>query len=230
MMKKIVFILFFSFIFCIPMFSQSTLETEDVQLIEYKDSINKEYEILDTKLEVCKESFDRVNTTYQWSLSIILTVILAFLGITGYNYHKNYMADLQKIKDELEQNYQKKIEELLQKNSKSISDKTELLEHRLKQELLQQRYDFLSYKFEHETHEKIKLTLTLKILTTLSETNWGYSDWMFNDYMDYIKGCCSKGVYFDHSEVDEVKQMLSKLPERLKSEKEILQTIIKYEK
>ncbi|WP_288506644.1 hypothetical protein [uncultured Treponema sp.] len=41
---------------------------------------------------------------------------------------------------------------------------------------------------------------------------------------------CSKGIYFDHSEVDDVKEMLSKLPERLKVEKEILQTIIKYEK
>ena len=82
-------------------------------------NVSNNYEILETKLESCKESFDRVNTTYQWSIGIMLTAILAFLGITGYNYHKNYKADLQKIRDELEHNYQQKVDELLQKNSKS---------------------------------------------------------------------------------------------------------------
>lgn len=229
-MKKTVLILLFSCLCCFPMISQNIEENTDSQLTEYKQTNNKDYEILDAKLEACKESFDRINTTYHWSFGIIFTVIATFLGLTGYNYHKNYKSELKKIREELEQEYQKKVEELLQKNSKSISDKTELLEHRLKQDLLQQRYELLSFKFEHEPIEKIKLTLALKILNTLSEANWGYSDWMFNDYMDFIKDCCLKGVYFDHSEVDDVKEMLAMLPERFNTEKEKLQAVINYEK
>ena len=229
MKKTILIILLFCAIFQ-NSFSQENSEPKKEQTITSENTDNSNYLLLETKLDSCKDSFDRVNTTYQWSIGILLTAVLAFLGITGYNYHKNFKADLQKIKEELEQDYQNKVNELLQKNSKLITDKTELIEHRLKQELLQQRYDFLAYKFEHEQIDKIKLSLTLKILNTLSEANWGYSDWIFNDYFDYIKKCCTDGIYFDHSEVDDVKEMLAKLPERLKSEKEELQTIIKYEK
>ena len=186
--------------------------------------------ILNSKIEAYKDSFDRVNTTYQWLIGILITVFIAFVGIKGFNYHKNSKADLKKIKDELEQDYKNKIDELIQKNSKSISDKTELIEHRLKQELLQQRFDFLSYEFQHETSERIKLSISLKILNTLSEANWGYSDWLFKDYLDFIKDCCLKGIFFDYSEVDDVKEMFSKLPARLDSEKEKLQLIIQYEK
>ena len=225
---------FIIFLFCCALF-QSVFPQEDSELknekiITIENTDNLDYSLLEVKLDSCKESFDRVNTSYQWSIGILLTAVLAFLGITGYNYHKNYKADLQKIKDELEQDYQNKINELLQKNSKSISDKTELLEHRLTQDLLQQKYDFLSYKFEHETIEKMKLSLALKILNTLSEANWGYFDWIFNDYFEFIKKSCTNGIYFDHSEVDDVKEMLAKLPERFKVEKEELQLIIKYEK
>ena len=229
-MKKTFLIVFLCCALFQNAFSQENSESKNEQLMITENTDNSNYSLLEVKLDSCKDSFDRVNTTYQWSIGILLTAVLAFLGITGYNYHKNYKADLQKIKEELEQDYQNKINELLQKNSKSISDKTELLEHRLKQELLQQRYDFLAYKFEHEQLEKIKLSLALKILNTLAEANWGYSDWIFNDYFDYIKKCCTNGIYFDHSEVDDVKEMLAKLPERLKSEKEELQAIIKYEK
>lgn len=229
-MKKIILILILNCVLCISLFSQENINlATDIQKTE-SINVNNNYEILETKLESCKESFDRVNTTYQWSIGIMLTAILAFLGITSYNYHKNYKADLQKIRDELEHNYQQKVDELLQKNSKSISDKTNLLEHRLKQELLKLQYDFYSYKFNHETNERIKLTLSLNILNTLSESNWGFSDWLFNDYMQYIKECCLKGILFDHSEVDDVKDMLSKLPDRLNPEKEKLQAVINYEK
>lgn len=229
-MKKTILILILNCVLCISFFSQENINfAEDIQKTE-STNVSNNYEILETKLESCKESFDRVNTTYQWLLGIILTVILAFLGITGYNYHKNYKTDLQKIKDELDQNYQQKVEELLQKNTKSISDKTNLIEHRLKQELLKLQYVFYTYKFKNETNERIKLSLSLNILNTLSESNWGYSDWMFNDYFDYIKDCCSKGIFFDHSEVDDVKDMLSKLPDRFKSENEKLQAVINYEK
>lgn len=232
MRKTIIIVLFCCALFQ-NVFSQDNPEPKNEQTITTEDtdnSTNSDYSLLEVKLDSCKESFDRVNTTYQWSIGILLTAVLAFLGITGYNYHKNYKTDLQKIKDDLEQDYQNKINELLQKNSKSISDKTDLLENRLKQELLQQRYDFLTYKFEHEKLDKIKLSIALKILNTLSEANWGYSDWIFNDYFDFIKKCSAKGIYFDHSEVDDVKEMLSKLPERLKSEKEEILSIIKYEK
>lgn len=229
-MKKTILIFILNCVLCISFFSQENINfAEDIQKTEFTN-VSNNYEILETKLESCKESFDKVNTTYQWSLGIILTVILAFLGITGYNYHKNYKTDLQKIKDELDQNYQQKVEELLQKNTKSISDKTNLIEHKLKQELLKLQYEFYTYKFKNETNERIKLSLSLNILNTLSESNWGYSDWMFNDYFDYIKDCCSKGIFFDHSEVDDVKDMFSNLPDRFNSEKEKLQSVINYEK
>ncbi len=229
-MKKTILILILNCVLCTSFFSQENINfAEDIQKTG-STNVSNNYEILETKLESCKESFDRVNTTYQWSLGIILTVILAFLGITGYNYHKNYKTDLQKIKDELDQNYQQKVEELLQKNTKSISDKTNLIEHRLKQELLKLQYEFYTYKFKNETNERIKLSLSLNILNTLSESSWGYSDWMFNDYFDYIKDCCSKGIFFDHSEVDDVKDMFSNLPDRFNSEKEKLQSVINYEK
>lgn len=67
-------------------------------------------------------------------------------------------------------------------------------------------------------------------MNTLSEVNWGYSDWIFNIYIKYIKDSCSKGILFDYSEVDEVNEMLCKLPDRFNGEKEKLQSIIRYEK
>ena len=228
-MKKLHLILLFISIFWIPVFAQNyTDDVIGVQITESKCENN--YEILEAKLEACKDSFDRGNTTYLAALGIMVTAIFAFLGITGYNYHKNYKAELNKIKGELEQEYQNKIDELLQQNSKNISDKTEFIEHRLKQELLEQRYNFLSFKFEQESNKRIKLSLSLKILNTLSESNWGYSDWMFSNYIDYIKDCCSKGIFFDNKEVDEVNEMLAKLPERFCEEKKKLQSIIQYDK
>lgn len=226
--KQLLFLLLY-LIFWLPVFSlNNTEETEGIQIAESNSDNN--YEILEAKLEACEKSFDRVNNTYLAALGIIITSIFAFLGITGYNYHKNYKAELTKIKGELEQEYQNKIDELLQKNSKIISDKTECIEHNLKQELLSQRYDLLVYKFEQESNERIKLSLSLKILNTLSEANWGYSDWIFNIYIEYIKDSCSKGILFDYSEVDEVNEMLCKLPDRFNGEKEKLQSIIRYEK
>lgn len=230
MKKKLLLIILFNSILLTPIFSQNSPEEMiGVQITESKKEINN-YEILDVKLEACKDSFDRVNSTYLAVLGIIITAIITFLGITGYNYHKNYKAELNKIKNELEQDYQNKINELLQQNSKTISDKTGFIEHRLRQELLEQRYDFLSYKFEQETNKRIKLSMSLKILNILSDANWGYSDWMFNDYINYIKDCCSDNILFDYTEVDEVKEMLAKLPERFCEEKKRLQSIIRYEK
>lgn len=228
-MKKLFLLLLLNSIIWLPIFSQDN--TDDATVIQITESnSDNNYEILEAKLEACEKSFDRVNNTYLSALGIIITSIFAFLGITGYNYHKNYKAELTKIKGELEQEYQNKIDELLQKNSKIISDKTECIEHNLKQELLLQRYDLLVYKFEQESNKRIELSLSLKILNTLSEANWGYSDWIFNIYIEYIRDCCFKGILFDYSEVDEVNEMLCKLPGRFNGEKEKLQSIIRYEK
>ena len=229
-MRKKVLLFFICCMICVSVFSQNNEESNsDIQTTEVEKA-NNEFAVLNTKLEACKDSFDRVNTTYQWAIGILVAVVLSLFGIIGYNHQKNYSSDLQKIKDDLEQDFKNKIDELLQKNSKSISDKTNFIEHRLKQELLQQRYEFLTYKFEHETSKRLKLSLSLKILNTLSDANWGYSDSLFNDCFDFIKECCSKEIFFDHSEVDDVNEMLSKLPERFYSEKEKLQAIIQYEK
>ncbi len=229
-MKKLHLLILLYSIFLLPVFSQNSPEEAiGLHITENKSEMNN-YEILDAKLEACKDSFDRVNTTYLATLGIIVAAILAFLGITGYNYHKNYKEELSKIKNELEQDYQNKINELLRQNSKIILDKTAFIEDRLKQDLLEQRYDFLSYKFNHESNQRIKLSISLKILNILSESNWGNSEWLFNDYIDYIKDSCSEGILFDHTEVDEVKEMLAKLPERLSEEKKQLQSIIRYEK
>lgn len=187
-------------------------------------------EILEEKVDLCKDYFDRINSTYQWSMGIIFTVIIAFLGITGYNYHKNYKNELAKIKDKLEENYQNKINELIRKNSKSISENAESIENRLKRELLEIKFYFFDYQFKNEPSEKQKLSLSLKILNILSASNWGYSDWLFNEYFKYIEDCCSRKIYFNYSEVDDVKEMLSKLPERFENEKNKLTSVIDYDR
>ena len=99
-MKKLFLLLLLNSILCIPVFSlNNTEETEGMQIA--KSNSDNNYEILEAKLEACEKSFDRVNNTYLAALGIIITSIFAFLGITGYNYHKNYKAELTKIKGEL---------------------------------------------------------------------------------------------------------------------------------
>lgn len=157
-------------------------------------------------------------------------MILAFLGITGYNYHKNYKNDLQKIKEELEQAYQRKVEELTQKNSKSLNSSLEIKENQWNQKFLLLNYDFLTYKFDKEKdNDRVKLSLSLKILNVLSEGNWNYMDGTFKKYFIFIEDCCKKQTYFDHSEFDDVTGMLSKLPDRFEKEKKKLESVINYE-
>ncbi len=172
-------ILFSDFIF-----AQDLLiaELTDVD-IENKEEINQrtesKIEILEEKFDLCKDYFDRINSTYQWSMGIIFTVIIAFLGITGYNYH---------------------------------------------------RILFFDYQFKAEPSEKQKLSLSLKVLNILSASNWGYSDWLFSKYFKYIEDCCSRKIYFNYSEVDDVKEMLAKLPERFENEKNKLISVIDYDR
>lgn len=222
-------ILFSDFIFSQDLAIAKLTNTDVENKEEISQRIESKLEILEEKVDLCKDYSDRINSTYQWSMGIIFTVIIAFLGITGYNYHKNYKNELAKIKDKLEEDYQNKINELIQKNSKSISENTELIENRLKRELLEIKFYFFDYQFKNEPSEKQKLSLSLKVLNILSASNWGYSDWLFNKYFKYIEDCCSQKIYFNYSEVDDVKEMLSKLPSRFENEKNKLISVIDYD-
>lgn len=234
MNKKIIFIYLLLGFAGIVFAQETVIKSAEPIKVEANNEIEKSdiarFEVLEAKVDLCKDSFDRVNSTYQWAMGIIFTVILAFLGITGYNYHKNYKNDLEKIKKELEEDYQNKINEFVQKNTKQINDKTSIIEANLKKEIIELKFHFFDYQFKKETSERQKLSLALKVLNILSESNWGYTDWLFNDYFKYIEDCCSRKVYFDHSEVDDVKEMLAKLPTRFENEKNKLISVIDYEK
>lgn len=104
-------------------------ESSTDKLYEEKNSnISKELElkieVLTESVKVYKESFDRITASYNWSIGIIITMIVAFLGVTGYNYHRNYKKELSEILDQIQLENQKIIETLKKENQENILKKS----------------------------------------------------------------------------------------------------------
>lgn len=191
----LVCLLFSDFFFCQEITEDENQVNKNILSKEISIvSMEKEIEVLKVRIEACNNYFDKINSTYQWSFGIVFTVIVAFLGITGFNYHRNNKKELDEIRETLNKDYQIKINEMQTINDKRISDKINVIEKVLKGQIVEQKLEFLRYQFNNEKIDSIKLSLALKNLITLSDANFGYTDWLFNDYITFIIDCCNKQI------------------------------------
>ena len=230
-MKKNLICFFIICLLCLPISAENSLGEEDNHIVKTnaETELKNEIENLEIQFEVYKDSYDRINSIVQWAFGLVFTMIAAFLGITGYNYHKNYKKDWDLIHKKLTDEYEEKINELLKRNDGVINDKISFLEKQLIRDLNDLKLSFLRYKFEKEQSPDLKLSISLEIINVLNKLNYSYIDWLYNDMFNFIIDCCNKGIFFDHTEFDEVKIMISSLPSRFEKEKNKLEAVIRYE-
>ena len=184
-------------------------------------------EVLTESVKIYKESFDRITASYNWSIGIIITMIVAFLGVTGYNYHRNYKKELSEILNQIQLENQKIIETLEKENQENILKNQKKLKDEMIKENKKLELQFLEEVYK--TSSSQKLYLTYKILLYLSELYGERTesyDFKFYQYISAMKNLLEQGEKFERNEYTDVKKMLEKLPIRFNDEKENLKKLL----
>lgn len=239
-MKKLVWIIFvINFVLPIQTFADESISDSIAESISVTafDKSDVQIKNLEAELDYCKESFDRVTNSYWASLGIIVGVICLLFGINFFNAKSNNEKQLKILTEQIKNEYEIKYNEALGKIKNSYSYKFEFLENQYKQDINYVQLEMLELKMKiEESKEKpyipSQLRLSVQILEVLSKIykdNSHYSDGQFIKQITFIINNCNKGIKFDHSDADDVRDMIANLPSRFSKEKIDLENAITYE-
>ena len=165
---------------------------------------------------------------FHWAFGIVLTVILAFITFYALNTHKDNKKQISDIKQEYTNLYTNTIQNLKEENKNIINTKIENVDEVINKKfdnfkklyeskLSNFEYQNLIFKYSMEENEYIKMDLAIQILDFIvnkkCDKNFGTDD--FVQYLEYIKKEINKDYKFDIMDFDDIKEIISKIPDDL---------------
>ncbi len=165
---------------------------------------------------------------FQWALGIVLTVIIAFITFYAVNIHKDNKKQISDVKDEYGKLYTESLVTFKNENENIINTKFENVAKLLNKEinnftksyetkLSNFEYQNLILRYNIEQNKYMKMSLAIDILDIIvnkkCDKYFGTDDLV--QYLEYIKKEIEANHKFSMIEYDDIKEVISKIPDDL---------------